>query len=120
MFERVGTERLIELLLAGAPARVVDGLAAASQEDTAELAVLREDLARLALAAPPAEPSARLRERLLAARPRPLRPQRPVVVVLDMIQDYLQPGGPLEVPRARDIVPALKLRLTEARALKVP
>jgi nicotinamidase-related amidase len=41
-------------------------------------------------------------------------------VVLDMIQDYLSPGGPLEVPRARDVVPALKKRLAEARARKLP
>src|SRR5262245_1015750 len=120
MFGRVGRERLLELLLAGAPDRVIDGMAAMSPEDLADLGELREDLVRLAQSATSARPSAALRARLLAARPRPRRPQRPVLIVLDMIQDYLRPGGPLEVPRARNVVPALKKRLAEARASKVP
>jgi nicotinamidase-related amidase len=43
-----------------------------------------------------------------------------VLVVLDMINDHLAPGGPLEVPRARAIVPALKSRLDDARRRRVP
>jgi nicotinamidase-related amidase len=41
-------------------------------------------------------------------------------VVLDMIVDHLTPGRPLEVPRARDIVPALQGRLTQARSEGIP
>src|SRR5512145_1623450 len=103
MVDRLGRERLLELLLAGTPDRVLSGLVAASPEDTAELASLREELSRLSHAAPPTSPPARLRERILASA-RPRRPRRPVLVVLDMINDYLTPGGPLEVPRARDVV----------------
>ena len=43
-----------------------------------------------------------------------------MLVVLDMINDYLTPGGPLEVPRARDVVPAVKRRIDEARAAAIP
>src|SRR5262249_26254879 len=71
-------------------------------------------------AGPDAKPPASLRERILAKKPRPVRPRRPAVVVLDMIQDYLTPGGPLEVPRARAIVPALKARLEAARREQIP
>src|SRR5215208_6539480 len=77
MFERVGRERLLELLLAGAPDRVVDGLAAVSPEDRSDLADLRDGLVRLASAPPSARPSAALRARLLAARPRPSLPPAP-------------------------------------------
>ncbi len=42
--------------------------------------------------------------------------RKAVLVVLDMIKEHLTPGTPLEVPRARDIVPALQARLEAARA----
>lgn len=119
MVDRLGRERLLELLLAGTPDRVLAGLVAASPEDAAELASLREELSRLSHVAPPASPPARLRERILASA-RPRRPRRPVLVVLDMINDYLTPGGPLEVPRARDVVPAVKRRIDAARAAAIP
>src|SRR5262245_3438890 len=115
MVERAGRERLIELLLAGTPERVLDALVSASPDDAADLRQARETLGDLALSAL-AAPSSALRERILASRARPVRPSRPAIVVLDMIQDYLTPGGPLEVPRAREIVGALKRRLVEARA----
>jgi nicotinamidase-related amidase len=117
--QRVGKEQLLEMLLARSPGRVLDALAA-FPEDAADLVALRDDLVELASSAPPVRPSAALRERLLAGRPRPLRPQHPVVIVLDMINDHLRPGCPLEVPRARDIVPALKARLVEARKSAIP
>lgn len=37
------------------------------------------------------------------------------VVVIDMLNDFLRPGAPLEVPDARKIVPALRRRLARAR-----
>ncbi len=118
--QRLGRERLLEGLLAGAPDRSLDVLVTPSPEDCADLAALRADLVELASVAPPVVPSARLRERLLAERPRPLRPRRPVMVVLDMIVDHLTPGRAMEVPRARDIVPALQQRLAAARSEGVP
>ncbi len=120
MVDRVGRERLLEMLLAGTPDRVINVLAAASPEDATDLAELRESLALEALTAPPATPSKALRERLLATRPRVRRPKRPVLLVVDMIQDHLTPGKPLEVPRARDVVPALRKRLEEARSAGIP
>jgi hypothetical protein len=116
---RVGREQLLEMLLARTPGRVLDAVAALP-DDAADLAALRGDLVELAASAAPVRPSDGLRVRLLASRPRSLRPQRPVVIVLDMINDHLRPGGPLEVPRARDIVAALKVRLDEARRKAVP
>jgi nicotinamidase-related amidase len=120
MFGRAGNDRLLQMLLAGSPDRVLDAMGAISPDDARDTRELREGLARLAWAAPIVAPSASLRERLLAAHPRPRRPKRPVVIVLDMISDYLTPGGPLEVPRARDVVPALKQRLADARRAGVP
>jgi len=120
MMDRLGRERLLELQLAGTPDRVLASLTAASPEDMADLVTLREELAALALDAPAVEPPKRLRERLLATRPRARRPRRPVLVVLDMINDYLTPGRPLEVPRARDVVPAVKERIAWAHEKNVP
>lgn len=120
MGERIGREQLLAMLLARTPDHVIDTLAAPSAEDTAELGALRRAMADLARAAEPMAPPARLRARLLASRPRPRHPARPVLIVLDMINDLLTPGKPLEVPRARDIVPALAGRLESARARDVP
>jgi nicotinamidase-related amidase len=116
----MGLEQILELLLAGSPDVLMEARVAASPEDQADLALARRMLAELAFATKDVTPPASLRERILAKRPRPVRPQRPAVVVLDMIQDYLNPGGPLEVPRARAIVPALKARLEAARRDKIP
>ena len=120
MFERVGTGRLLEMLLAGSPDRVLDALGAMSPEDARDTRELRDGLARLAFSAPLVLASPTLRDRLLASRPRPRRPARPVLVVLDMIVDHLRPGSPLEVPRARSVVPALRQRLAAARARSIP
>lgn len=119
MSERVGREQLLAMLLARTPDHVVDALAA-SPEDATALAALRRDLADLALAPPPAAPPPHLRRRVLGRHPRPRRPAHPVLVVLDMINDHLTPGRPLEVPRARAIVPALRARLDAARFDAVP
>jgi len=120
MSQRIGKEQLLAMLLARTPDHVLDAMVAVSPEDAADLAGLRNELARVAFAAEPAAPPPRLRARLLAARPRPRRPTRPVLVVLDMLRDHLTPGVPLEVPRARDIVPALARRIGEVRARGVP
>lgn len=120
MSERLGTDLIFTALLARAPTRTVDALAGLNPDDTADLVECRELMVELALTAPPVAPSSALRERLLAARPRPQRPQRPVLIVLDMIQDHLTPGSPVEVPRAAIIVPALKTRIAAERARHTP
>jgi nicotinamidase-related amidase len=120
MIEPAGREQLLAMLLARAPDRIVDATAAPFPQDQAELRELRESLADLAHAAEPVAPPARLRERLLATKPQVRRPKRPVLLVLDMLVDHLTPGRPIEVPRARDIVPALKARIAKARAKGTP
>ena len=120
MMDRIGRESLLGRLLVGSPDLALDATVTPSPEDTQDLTSLRADLVELASAAPPVVPSPGLRARLLAARPRPRRPQRPALLVLDMLVDHLTPCRPLEIPRARDIVPALKSRLAEARRVGIP
>jgi nicotinamidase-related amidase len=122
---------LVELALAQRPEQLVD-LAVAERvgpENVAEarraLAQVTEVLATLGYATPPSRPSAALRERLLrtvAAKQEALAgaPSRRAVLVLDMLDDHLTPGRPLEVPRAREIVPALVALLDESRAKGTP
>lgn len=119
--DRFGTEQLLEMLLAGCAPRIIDTVVGISEADAADLIKLRTSLVDLTVATTlPAAPPAALRERLLRSAPRVRRPERPVMVVLDMIQDHLTPGKPMEVPRARAIVPALQKRLIEARASNIP
>ncbi|MCK6587819.1 MAG: isochorismatase family protein [Polyangiaceae bacterium] len=120
MIPRVGKERLLEMVLSGTPDRVLDALAAASPDDTADLAEIREILGALGASARPVAPSPGLRDRILGKKLRPKRPSRPVLLVCDMINDHLTPGRPLEVPRAREIVASLKERLRNARADGIP
>ncbi|MFO0762343.1 MAG: isochorismatase family cysteine hydrolase [Byssovorax sp.] len=120
MSERAGREHLLGMILARTPDRVLDAMAAISPDDAADLAEIRATLPALALDATPVKPPPALWERLAQTRPRPRRPRRPALVVLDMIQDHLTPGVPLEVPRARAIVPALRERLRAARAAGMP
>ncbi|MEZ4390299.1 MAG: isochorismatase family cysteine hydrolase [Polyangiales bacterium] len=121
MSSREPDPRTIEMLLAGTPARVVDALQATDDASRLDLDALREALGSLGLdLAPVAVTSAsvdRLRDALSRA-PRPAR--RPALVVMDMLVDHLTPGSALEVPRARDIVPAMQRRLDEARAAGSP
>jgi nicotinamidase-related amidase len=120
MSDRLGTSNIFAALLARTPSRVVDAMAATNPDDAADLIECRELMVDLALSAPAVAPSTSLRARLLAAHPRPRRPTRPVLIVLDMIHDHLTPGSPLEVPRASLIVPALKLRIADERTRQTP
>ena len=43
-----------------------------------------------------------------------------VLVVIDMLNDFVLPGAPLEVPATRTILPALQRRLTAARQAGTP
>jgi hypothetical protein len=120
MADRIGREELLTLLAQGTPDRMLDAAAVLSPDDGRDLKDLRETLAELAFAAPAKAPSASLKARLLASKPRVRRPLRPVLAVLDMLNDHLTPGRAVEVPRARGIVPALKARIAEARQKKIP
>lgn len=108
------------MLLQGTPDRILDAIVAASPEDQADLCEIRSTLASVALVARPVAPPPSLRARVLASRVKPLRPQRPVLLVVDMIQDHLTPGRPLEVPRARQILPAMQQRIAASRAASMP
>ena len=41
--------------------------------------------------------------------------ERKALVVIDMLNDFVRPGAPLEVPAARGIVPAVRRRIAKAR-----
>jgi nicotinamidase/pyrazinamidase len=117
-------EELADLLafaLAGRPERIEDGIfRLPGTPPGLQKAVrgTREALAALALVEPPALPSGDVRARILGTL-EAKRPRR-ALVVIDMINDHLQPGSLLEVPRAREVVPALKRRIEEARKEGVP
>jgi len=109
-------------VLAGRPERLT--LVAVAQmppEQRPAVGLVTEVIGALALAEEPVEPSAALRARILAAARERLsqRPRR-ALIVCDMIVDHLTPGRPLEVPRARDIVPAVAKRIEDARSEGVP
>src|SRR5882672_4884429 len=112
-------DRVIEMALAGTPERVIDVLLAGEPELAAEWVQVREALASLSAGLEPVPPDPALWDRISQTIDRTPAPRR-ALVVLDMIQDYLTPGSPLEVPRARGIVPALKERLERAREAQIP
>ena len=110
-------QRIIERILAATPARVLDVALGSQPELLAEVDALRETLAAVGLALAPVAPSAAARARLSDALDAlPSVATKTAVVVLDMLVDHLTPGGALEVPRARGIVPAMQRRLSAARA----
>ena len=45
---------------------------------------------------------------------------RTALIIIDMLEDFLAPGAPLEVPAGREIVPAIGRRLDEARSRGTP
>ena len=112
---------LLAFALAGRPERIEDGIfRLPSTPPGLQTAVrtTREALAALALAEAPVAPSGDVRARILGTLDAK-RPRR-ALVIIDMINDHLQPGSLLEVPRAREVVPALKRRIEEARKEGVP
>jgi nicotinamidase/pyrazinamidase len=111
---------LIEVALARRPDRVTQAaLGLLAPADRKKVVELQEQLARLAHALPPEAPPAALRARLLASI-RSTRKARKALLVVDMINDHLTPGRILEVPRAREIVPALAARIAEAHRSGTP
>jgi ureidoacrylate peracid hydrolase len=114
-------ERTLEMILAGTPRRVVDALQGTSAEALREVDASREALGLLGLALAPVAPRPEARARLAAALDAVARPaRRPAVVVMDMLVDHLTPGSALEVPRAREIVPAMQRLLDDARRAGTP
>ncbi len=41
--------------------------------------------------------------------------ERRALLVIDLLEDFVRPGAPLEVPRTRDILPAVRRRIARAR-----
>ena len=112
---------LLAVVVSGRPDPLVDvGLADAPPAVKVELAGVREAVSGLALAESPIMPSPGLRERIVRSLAERARPARRAMLVVDMQNDHLTPGKPLEVPRARNIVPALAARLESARRERVP
>ncbi len=113
----VDHDPILEKLLAGTPARVLEGLSGNDPDVTEAVSLDAEALAAFALALAPVAPSAGLRERVAAAvGAAPDVTRRAAVLVVDMQRDHLTPGAPLEIERAREIVPALKRRIERARS----
>jgi nicotinamidase-related amidase len=112
-------DEILAAALIPRPERVDDGiLALAPPEAKHAIRQARETMSYLGRALAPELPGADLRSRVLGtiAKSTPRR----AVLVVDMIVDHLSPDAPLEVPRAREVVPALTNRLASARAAGVP
>lgn len=120
MTDPEGDDPLLDALLAGTPDRVLRALLPEAPAVTAGLRERRDALASMALALPRREPPAAVRARLEALVAQAPRRKRSALLVVDMIEDYLEPGRPLHVPRAREVVPALAARLARAREEKLP
>jgi nicotinamidase-related amidase len=122
MTEEEETLALLELALAGRPDRVVDMvLEVQPPQVKAAYGAIVESLATLGRAEDAASPGPALRSRLMQSlAARKTATSRRAVLVIDMLNDHLTPGGSLEVPRAREIVPALHARLDAARLAGVP
>ena len=45
---------------------------------------------------------------------------RPALLVIDMLNDFILPGAPLEVKGGRDIIPAIKSEIKKARDAGIP
>jgi nicotinamidase-related amidase len=115
-----GTADLLEVVASGRADRVVDAvLGDAPAPVHAAYRQIREAFAAVGLAETARSPSRGLRDRILSSLGPRTGPRR-AVLVFDMLNDHLTPGRPLEVPRAREIVPALASLLDAARAEGAP
>ncbi len=50
----------------------------------------------------------------------PIIPEKTAMIVVDMQNDFVQEGAPIEIPRARAMVPRLNRLLDVCRAHKIP
>ena len=115
--------RLLQLVLAGRPEPLTAAyLGTLTEEERQGYLEVEHALASFALtAAPNAPPSPALRSRVLSSfRAKLTNQPRAALLVLDMIHDHLAEGSVLEVPRAREIVPALAQKLSECRSQGIP
>jgi nicotinamidase-related amidase len=112
---------LLAFALGPRPERITDALLAPQPPEVKHaVAAVNELMSTLARAEDPIEAPPALRARILASVAARRQPRRQALVVVDMINDHLTPGSTLEVPRAREIVPALRERIARARAEGVP
>jgi nicotinamidase-related amidase len=110
-----------EFVLAGRHDRVeLAHLGTQPPEVGGAVGYVRDTLAALAGTLQPEAPPPALRGRLMATLAAKAKVKRSALLVIDMIKDHLEPGRMLEVPRAREVVPALAKRLEEARASGMP
>ncbi len=114
---------LLSVVVSGRPDPLVDvGLRGAPPEIHEAFRGVRETIAAIGLAEAPVAPPRALRSRIVQSlRAHTSRPAaRRALLVVDMQNDHLTPGRPLEVPRAREIVSALTQRLDAARREQMP
>jgi len=102
---------LLALLVQGRPERITAFLLGSEAAE-----VKHEAPEALPVDAAGADP---LKARILATLASSTKP-RTAVLVIDMQNDNLTPGSTVEVPRARDIVPAVVARLDAARSAGLP
>jgi nicotinamidase-related amidase len=50
----------------------------------------------------------------------PIIPEKTAMIVVDMQNDFVQEGAPIEIPRARAMVPRLNRLLNVCRAHQIP
>ena len=112
----------LAFVLSGRPERLSDAtVGRMPPERRAAVGAVAEAAATLGQAEAPVAPSPALRDRVLESfRARRSQATRRALLVVEMIRDNMTPGLPLEVPRARAIVPALVDRLEAARSSGVP
>jgi len=122
MSEEEALADLLDFVLAGRPERLTRlAFVQMPAEQQSLVRSVTAALAGLGSTVAPVPPDPALRARILASLgEHGSRPARRALVVCDMIRDHLTPGRPLEVPRARAIVPALARRIDEARAAGDP
>jgi nicotinamidase-related amidase len=112
----------LAFVLSGRSERLTDATVARMRpEQRAAVGVVVEVVATLGRAEAPVAPSSGLRDRVLATfRAQRAQTTRRALLVVEMIRDNMVEGRPLEVPRARGIVPALARRLEAARSSGIP
>lgn len=121
--EELLTAELASQLFSGRPDRLVDVAVAqlvAADDAHRELAKIRETIAALALVDRAKKPSSALANRVKKSVAKRKHVPKKALLVIDMLNDHLIPGRPLEVPRARDVVPTLQKRIAAARKDGVP
>jgi nicotinamidase/pyrazinamidase len=112
---------LLAVVVSGRPDPLVDvGLGGAESAIHEAMREVREAVAAVGMAEVPVAPSPSLRGRIMQSLAAHRAAPKRALLVVDMQNDHLTPGRPLEVPRAREIVPALARSLEAARREKMP